>query len=55
MNWTECEKQIEALIWQEIRLNQTDAGFLDGTFVFSLTSEIASFINQHFGLEPDKT
>ena len=54
MNWTECEKEIERLIWQEIRLCQTDAGTVDETFVFSLKSEIASFINQHFGLEPDK-
>lgn len=57
MNWTECEKTIHEILLR--CLNQTDT-YLEssedeGVFLTLAESEIASFINQHFGLENDKS
>ena len=54
MNWTECEKELERIIREEVRLNQTDEGFLPEEFVFALSSQIASWIDTNFGLHADQ-
>lgn len=52
MNWTECETLLESIIRDDLYLtHKMDEN--SELAVFILKCNIASFINQHFGLEPD--
>ena len=57
MNWTECEKEVAKIVEAAIEAHY-DGYEIDGldrpAFTAQVESEIASFINQHFGLESDK-
>jgi len=54
MNWTECEKAVADILRQayEQSHGEYDIETRD-TFVALAESNIASFINEHFGLKPD--
>ena len=58
MNWTECEKEVAKILEAAIEAHydpyETD-GLNRPAFIAQVESEIASFINEHFGLKPDKT
>ena len=58
MNWTECEKEVAKILEAAIEAHydpyETD-GLDRPAFIAQVESEIASFINEHFGLKPDKT
>jgi hypothetical protein len=58
MNRTECEKEVakilEAAIEEHYDPYERD-GLNRPALVAQVASETASFIKQHFGLEPDKT
>jgi hypothetical protein len=52
LNWTECEKAIHEILMKcaegNAQANDWEA------FIAEAESAIASFINEHFGLKPDK-
>jgi hypothetical protein len=56
MNWTECEKAVADILRlaYEQSHGEYDTETRD-TFVALAESNITSFINEHFGLKPDKT
>jgi hypothetical protein len=47
MNWTECERQIRRIVVDLVK------GKLDDADLTAIESEIASWIDGNFGLEPD--
>ncbi|WP_455282473.1 hypothetical protein [[Eubacterium] cellulosolvens] len=52
MNWTECEKFLESIIRDDLYLtHEMDEN--SELAVFMLKCDIAAFIHDHFGLEPD--
>ena len=57
LNWTECEKEVAKIVEAAIEAYydpyETD-GLNRPAFIAQVESEVASFINQHFGLEKDK-
>lgn len=53
LNWTECEKAIHAILVESAEGIRLEGDF--NAFVAAAESEIASFINEHFGLQADKT
>lgn len=56
MNWTECEKAIAEILRETYEKCHGNYNMVTrDTFVALAESNIASFINEHFGLEPDKS
>lgn len=53
MNWTECEKGIRGILKECVEDHELKGDL--NAFLAEAEGDIASFINQHFGLEPDRS
>jgi hypothetical protein len=51
MNWTECEKAIHQIVLEAAEDNNLKGDL--SAFITQVESEVASWINANFGLEPD--
>jgi len=51
MNWSECEKAIHEILVKSAEGNELKGDF--NAFIAQVESEVASWIDTNFGLEPD--